>query len=613
MKVFVQLLATGGQKEVHVEADQNLSHLKDAIERQCGIQKSQMRIMCQGRNLTDDTKTLLELNIVEGASIVVMVKLNMYNEVAGQTRISGARKDQHGNAIGGKFDLARDGGFKGQKIAVIQLYNKEGFDFKYPQKALEKKGFEIKRWSGYMPPVGELKNELKSCTQLWLISSYDKHLTDDHLNAIKDFFDDGNGIYIWGDNDPFFVDANILGQFLIGATMSGDNPGGKIVRERDRGAQGPGFEQHLVTTGLETLFEGVTIATVSQQPRNVVGDQIKPLVYGSLTDMVTAIYEHDGKRCIIDGGFTRLWCNWDAAGTDRYVTNAGAWLANLERFESFDVGDEGFRDMSPEEVAKLRDAFQLMDRSKSGYIDQADLANVLLSLGQESSEEELKQVIDAASDGGTRISFQSFLALLGQKVQDADIEEEMMEAFKLFDRDNRGSISGKDLQEVMHDLGSTMQTRDAEEMLREADLAGDSKLNYDEFYQIMMGEGKKLSNEQKERADKQAEARHGRGSHATMAHLRAAQRWDALRHNVMRAVRRRRAQQEEKKTGELNVKLTRFRRYHLGLLIFSGIMTGVCVIVPLLLQFSFKYLNQDAQIIRELSNRRWILRITTKR
>ena len=39
-----------------------------------------------------------------------------------------------------------------------------------------------------------------------------------------------------------------------------------------------------------------------------------------------------GRRALVDGGFTRLYHKWDSAGTDRYVVNAAAWLANIERF-----------------------------------------------------------------------------------------------------------------------------------------------------------------------------------------------------------------------------------------------------------------------------------------
>ncbi len=59
---------------------------------------------------------------------------------------------------------------------------------------------------------------------------------------------------------------------------------------------------------------------------------LSPLVVGSAGNLVTAVYDHDGKRAVLDGGFTRLYINWDTAGTARYVKNAASWLANHERF-----------------------------------------------------------------------------------------------------------------------------------------------------------------------------------------------------------------------------------------------------------------------------------------
>ena len=35
---------------------------------------------------------------------------------------------------------------------------------------------------------------------------------------------------------------------------------------------------------------------------------------------------------LIDGGFTRLYNQWDDAGSARFVYNAAAWLVNWERF-----------------------------------------------------------------------------------------------------------------------------------------------------------------------------------------------------------------------------------------------------------------------------------------
>lgn len=86
------------------------------------------------------------------------------------------------------------------------------------------------------------------------------------------------------------------------------------------------LRRHLLTTGLEYIYEGITIATV--QKNNV----LSPLIYGSADNLVAGYFDQDGKRAIFDGGFTRLFLKWDTAGTARYVKNSAAWLVNVEKF-----------------------------------------------------------------------------------------------------------------------------------------------------------------------------------------------------------------------------------------------------------------------------------------
>jgi hypothetical protein len=57
------------------------------------------------------------------------------------------------------------------------------------------------------------------------------------------------------------------------------------------------------------------------------------LLYGSAGNLVSVAYEREGKRLVMDGGFTRLEVSWDDAGTARYVKNAAAWLVHSERFK----------------------------------------------------------------------------------------------------------------------------------------------------------------------------------------------------------------------------------------------------------------------------------------
>ncbi len=235
--------------------------------------------------------------------------------------------DRFGNAQGNQFDLAVDGAFEGQTVAVIQLCTE--FDFSLPKAALKEKGFSVYRWYGAPPTPEELEKALKKSVQLWVVSGTTRQLTDEHVRLIKRYFDQGHGVYIWGDNDPYYADANVLAKALFGAEMNGNLMGNETVGIKTKANKSGILPNHLLTTGIQQLFEGITIATI--QPNNA----LTPLLYGSAGNLVTAVYEKNGKRAILDGGFTRLYCSWDTAGSARYVKNAAAWLVNVERF-----GDE---------------------------------------------------------------------------------------------------------------------------------------------------------------------------------------------------------------------------------------------------------------------------------
>jgi molecular chaperone DnaK len=270
----------------------------------------------QVESLPDDMSWLGSVTDVSGAR-----DGSPYTPHAGQHHIPGAIADRFGNALGSQFDLAEDGAFDGAVIAVLHLYTGEGFDFALPTAALREKGFELRRWT-HPPGQAELADGLEDASQLWLISDRIQHLNHGHLQVIRQFFESGRGIYLWGDNEPYYADANFVASNLLGCTMSGNFPGDQVVGLEQNGR---GFASHLITTGIEKLYEGVTIATIQG------GSNLAPLVHGSAGNLVTALHDQGGRRAILDGGFTRLFVNWDTAGTGRYVKNAASWLVNYER------------------------------------------------------------------------------------------------------------------------------------------------------------------------------------------------------------------------------------------------------------------------------------------
>lgn len=181
------------------------------------------------------------------------------------------------------------------------------------------------RWV-YVPDLEDFESVLQRACQLWVISSSQNLLQTSHLHYIENFFRMGKGLFLWGDNCPWFEEANVIGTKILSTSMHGNVMGDQSVGLKVDGAPS-GFLQHEITTGLSSLYEGITIATIVPQ------DGVKPLMYGSAGNLVTAYYDDNGCRCIFDGGCTRLYHKWDEAGQPRFVVNCAAWLANLEALQ----------------------------------------------------------------------------------------------------------------------------------------------------------------------------------------------------------------------------------------------------------------------------------------
>jgi len=80
------------------------------------------------------------------------------------------------------------------------------------------------------------------------------------------------------------------------------------------------------------------------------------------------------------------------------------------------------------------------------------------------------------------IDFPEFLTMMARKMKDTDSEEEIKEAFKVFDKDGNGFISAAELRHVMTNLGEKLTDEEVDEMIREADIDGDGQINYGMSY-----------------------------------------------------------------------------------------------------------------------------------
>ena len=81
--------------------------------------------------------------------------------------------------------------------------------------------------------------------------------------------------------------------------------------------------------------------------------------------------------------------------------------------------------------------------------------------------------------GNGTIDFPEFLTMMQRKMGETDSEEEIREAFRVFDKNGDGVISAAELRHVMTNLGEKITDEEIDEMIREADVDGDGQVNYE--------------------------------------------------------------------------------------------------------------------------------------
>ncbi|CAL8405860.1 unnamed protein product [Arctogadus glacialis] len=149
------------------------------------------------------------------------------------------------------------------------------------------------------------------------------------------------------------------------------------------------------------------------------------------------------------------------------------------------------RELRPEEMDELREAFKEFDKDKDGFIGCKDLGNCMRTMGYMPTEMELIELSQQINMNlGGHVDFEDFVELMGPKLlaETADMigVKELRDAFREFDTNGDGQISTAELREAMKKLlGQQVGHRDLEDILRDIDLNGDGHVDFEEFVRMM--------------------------------------------------------------------------------------------------------------------------------
>merc|ERR1712036_89752 len=151
-------------------------------------------------------------------------------------------------------------------------------------------------------------------------------------------------------------------------------------------------------------------------------------------------------------GTTKMACRKTAR---RAGTKKRAQRATSNVFAMFDQ----------DQIQEFKEAFNMIDQNRDGFIDQDDLKEMLGSLGKDVSDQYLDDMMNQAPGA---INFTMFLTLFGERLQGTDPEDVIKNAFGCFDEENAGFIHEDRLRELLTTMGDRFTDEEVDEMYREA-------------------------------------------------------------------------------------------------------------------------------------------------
>ncbi|KAK1934816.1 putative centrin 3 [Babesia divergens] len=137
-------------------------------------------------------------------------------------------------------------------------------------------------------------------------------------------------------------------------------------------------------------------------------------------------------------------------------------------------------------LKEISAAFSLLDSANTGKIDYHELKVAIRALGFDVKKQEVLQLMakyDTMETG--YIDFDGFKSIMIKKISERDPMEEINRAFELFDEDDKGKISFKDLQRVSKELGHNLGDEELRAMIEEFDNDRDGAISKEDFINIM--------------------------------------------------------------------------------------------------------------------------------
>nr|GAT48439.1 predicted protein [Mycena chlorophos] len=145
----------------------------------------------------------------------------------------------------------------------------------------------------------------------------------------------------------------------------------------------------------------------------------------------------------------------------------------------------------PPQIQQFKEAFQLIDHDKDGWVGEKDLREIFASLGITPSSSTLDELLksrpgDTPAHGEERgVNFTMFLTMMSERLFEFDTEAELITAFESFDEADAGVVRVEEMRKWLSEYGERMGEREIDKLLKGPFTDRQGNFDYREWVKVL--------------------------------------------------------------------------------------------------------------------------------
>ncbi|KAF7212463.1 calmodulin-like protein 4a isoform X2 [Nothobranchius furzeri] len=141
---------------------------------------------------------------------------------------------------------------------------------------------------------------------------------------------------------------------------------------------------------------------------------------------------------------------------------------------------------TPVQINECKECFSLYDKKQKGKIDSRDLITVMRCLGTSPTYSEVERHLQVHKIEKTgEVDFSTFLTMMHRQKQQEDPKNEILEAFRMTDKQKKGYIQASELRTKLTMLGEKLTNKEVDDLFKEANVKSNGIIKYEEFTQMV--------------------------------------------------------------------------------------------------------------------------------